>query len=254
MPTRRKPSHASGTRAPFDPDAALRTLAKRFREIGSPERAEHEKAYMKSALRFHGVTSPQVVDAVRELLAAHTPPTRDQIHALVDAAYASGWFDLRSAALSVMGRRVNALEPDDLPWLVDLVRRSGCWAHVDWIAPKMLGDVLGRHPELLGPRLREWAKDPDFWVRRAALLSQLDSLRRGAGDFALFAEIAGPMVVERELFIRKAIGWILREVSKKRPELAFAFLRDHRAKVAGLTLREGAKYLPADMRLGLGLS
>jgi 3-methyladenine DNA glycosylase AlkD len=61
------------------------------------------------------------------------------------------------------------------------------------------------------------------------------------------------MLDEREFFIRKAIGWVLREVSKKRPELAYAFLRTHRDRVSRLSLLEGAKYLPAPKRKALGL-
>jgi len=61
------------------------------------------------------------------------------------------------------------------------------------------------------------------------------------------------MVDEREFFIRKAIGWVLRDVSRKRPELAFAFLAEHIDRVSGLTLREGAKYLTAAQREALGL-
>ena len=91
------------------------------------------------------------------------------------------------------------------------------------------------------PHLRRWARDRDFWVRRTALLAQLDALRRGGGDFDLFAEIAAPMLGEKEFFIRKALGWVLREVSKKRPALSHAFLRRHLGALSGLTLREGAK-------------
>ena len=61
------------------------------------------------------------------------------------------------------------------------------------------------------------------------------------------------MLDEREFFIRKAIGWVLREVSKKRPELTYEFLKKHRDRVSGLSLREGAKYLPASQRKALGL-
>ena len=75
------------------------------------------------------------------------------------------------------------------------------------------------------------------------MLAQLPALRAGAGDFELFASFAARMVGEREFFIRKAIGWVLREVSKKRPKLAYAFLADHAREVSGLTLREGSKYL-----------
>jgi 3-methyladenine DNA glycosylase AlkD len=69
--------------------------------------------------------------------------------------------------------------------------------------------------------------------------------------FSVFAVLAVPMLGEKEFFIRKAIGWVLREVSKKDPAAVAAFLREHRADVSGLTMREGAKYLPAKERKAL---
>jgi 3-methyladenine DNA glycosylase AlkD len=80
------------------------------------------------------------------------------------------------------------------------------------------------------------------------MLSLMPELRAGAGHFALFAGFASTMIEEKEFFIRKAIGWVLREVSKKRPELVEPFLSRHIAVVSGLTLREGSKYLPAEQR------
>ncbi len=130
------------------------------------------------------------------------------------------------------------------------MRASGYWAHVDYLATQVIDPLVVAHPALLA-RTRTWAKDEDFWVRRTALLAQLRPLRSGAGDFALFAEIAAPMLEEKELFIRKAIGWVLREVSKKRPELVRDFFREHGARASGLTRREGTKYLPDAMKRGL---
>jgi 3-methyladenine DNA glycosylase AlkD len=89
-------------------------------------------------------------------------------------------------------------------------------------------------------------------MRRAALLAQLDELRAGGGDFPLFAELAAPLLPEKEFFIRKAIGWVLREVGHRRPQLAFEFLRAHRAQASGLTVREGARRLPPALRAKLG--
>src|SRR5207244_69868 len=161
--------------------------------------------------------------------------------------------ELRSAAIGVLERQRARLTARDLPWLVDLVCRSNTWAHVDWIAPKVIGDVIARYPRARS-HLTRWAADDNFWVRRTALLAEHDALRAGGGDFALFARLAAGMLDEREFFIRKAIGWVLREVSKRRPELVYGFLRDHRDRASRLTLQEGAKYLPVGRRLGLGLS
>jgi 3-methyladenine DNA glycosylase AlkD len=125
---------------------------------------------------------------------------------------------------------------------------------VDWLASKVIGDVTRRHLAELTPALRAWAKDETFWVSRTALLAQVDELRAGRGDFALFAELATPMLSEKEFFIRKALGWVLRETTRKQPQLAFAFLLQHRGEVSGLTLREGAKHLPDPLRARLGLA
>ena len=171
----------------------------------------------------------------------------------MDALYATGYHDLHSAGIAVLELRADLLRPRDVPWLIGLVRASPGWAHVDWLATSVIASALGDGPDLRR-RVRAWARDRDVWVRRTALLVQHDALRRGEGDFALFAEIAAPMLGEREFWIRKAIGWVLREVSKKRPALVRDFLLEHRERVSGLTLSEGAKYLPAAMRRELGLA
>jgi 3-methyladenine DNA glycosylase AlkD len=217
---------------------------RRFRDAGSAERARKEKAYMKSTLRFHGVDMATVRRACADYCKAH-PPTATVLHNAVDTLYATDWFDLRSAAVGMLERRRDLIMRDDDQWLIGLVRQSACWAHVDWLSVHVLPQALAPSPSR---QLRAWARDPDFWVRRAALLAQLRSLRAGEGDFALFARLATPMLGEREFFIRKAIGWVLREVSKKQPELTFAFVRAHGAKMSGLTFREATRRLSAPMQ------
>jgi 3-methyladenine DNA glycosylase AlkD len=125
-------------------------------------------------------------------------------------------------------------------------RRGACWAHVDYLVTKVIGPVLEGKPGLTA-FVRRHASDDDFWVRRVALLAQLRALRRGGGDFALFAEVAAPMLPEREFFIRKAIGWVLRDVSNLRPALVRDFLLAHARACSGVTWREATKYLPPGM-------
>ena len=96
--------------------------------------------------------------------------------------------------------------------------------------------------------LDRWATDDDFWVRRSALLALLLPLRRGGGDFARFGRYADAMLEEREFFIRKAIGWVLRDTSRKRPELVYAWLRPRVARASGVTVREAVKHLPEAQR------
>lgn len=224
--------------------AAVDFFRKRFRAEGDAESAVQQKAYMKSALQFHGVDSKQLRVACADFVKA-TPLDHDALVAAVDALYATDWFDLHSAGLGLVERKRKLLGTDDAAWLVGLVRQSGCWAHVDWIATKMIPHTLPPKPDKL---LTTWAKDDDFWVRRTSLLAQLDVLRAGGGDFDLFAKLATPMLSEKEFFIRKAIGWILRDISRKRPELTFAYVMEHGDKMSGLTWREATRNLPQKMK------
>ena len=231
---------------------AITFFTRRLRRAGSAARAAGEKAYLKSDLRFWGTSQDSIRAAVRQYCDAHPDLTRIELRAVSRALYETDVHELRAAAIGILERDRESLDDRDMPWLIALVRKSKSWAYVDWIAPKVIGDVIARDPRAR-KRLAAWAKDDDFWVRRAALLAEHDALRAGKGDFAGWSRLAAPMLDEREFFIRKAIGWVLREVSKKRPRLSYEFLRKHRDRVSRLSLQEGAKYLPAAERRALGL-
>ncbi|HEV8656978.1 MAG TPA: DNA alkylation repair protein [Candidatus Limnocylindria bacterium] len=235
------------------PSAARRFFERRYRAAGSPARAAAGKAYLKSDLRFYGTTVPDIRRAANDFAREHRDLSRAELRKIVDELWSTEVYELRSAGIALLSRHAALLEERDLPWLLGFVRRSRTWAHVDWLAADVVGSVVGESRTAL-KRLPAWARDENFWVRRTALLAQLRQLSHEGGDFALFARLAAPMLGEREFFIRKAIGWVLREVSKKRPMLTFAFLRDHREEVSGLTLSEGAKYLSAAHRRALRLA
>jgi 3-methyladenine DNA glycosylase AlkD len=226
---------------------------RRFAALGSRERAAGEKSYLKSALRFHGVTVPQVRQAAADFCRRHPTLPPAGLRDLARALFASAFHDVRSLAIALLERRNDLLAARDLPWLITCVRSTANWAHVDWLATKVIGPLVAALPAARRRALlTRWARDEDLWVRRTALLSQHDALRAGGGDFPLFAALAATLLEEREFFIRKAIGWILRTVAARRPELTFSFLERHRPRVSGLTWREGVRRLPPDLREALG--
>ena len=227
--------------------SALTFFRGRLRSGGSSARAAHDKAYLKSDLRFWGADLPAIRAAVREFCRAHPNLARAELRSIAETLYATDVHELLASAIGVLECHRKTLVARDLPWLIELVRRSNSWAYVDWIAPKVVGDVIARDPRSRR-YLEKWAKDKNVWVRRTALLAEHDALRAGRGDFALWARLAAGMIDEREFFIRKAIGWVLREVSKKQPDLVYAFLREHHARASGVTWREGIKYLPPKQR------
>jgi 3-methyladenine DNA glycosylase AlkD len=226
------------------PNAIVAEVEARLAAAGDAESAAQQQRYMKSAMRFHGVPNATLKSEARRIWKEHPELAHDGAMALVRALWSTEWWDLRSVAIVLLGLRAKKiLGPADLEFLVGLCRDAACWAHVDEIATHLVGAVLAKHPEER-ERLRVWARDErSFWVRRTALLGQLPELRAGGGDFALFEDIAVPMLEEKEFFIRKAIGWVLRDVSKKRPALVRGFVERHGERMSGLSRREATKYL-----------
>ncbi len=223
-------------------------ILERLRSEATPERAAKEQAYLKMEMAFLGATVPATRKAVVALHREQPDLSHPQVIGLVEALWGREIFELRMAAVDVLDLDIDRLTPDDAPLLERLIRGSGTWALVDGLAASVTGALVDRFPDGMDATLTRWAGDPDFWLRRAALLGHLYGLRRGRGDFEGFAALADPMLGEREFFIRKAIGWVLRETGKKRPELVVAWLEPRVVRAAGLTVREAVKYLPESDR------
>jgi 3-methyladenine DNA glycosylase AlkD len=230
------------------PPRAARLVAdieRRLREAGTPERAAAERAYLKSSMEFAGTAVPDVRRIVRGILPRRPAMSRDDLLAVAAGLWARPLFECRTAASMVLADHADALVPGDAALVERLIRESGTWALVDGLAPTVMGGLVERYPELTAV-LDRWAADGDFWVRRAALLSLLLPLRRGEGDFARFGRYADAMLAEREFFIRKAIGWVLRDTGRRRPGLVAAWLEPRIGRVSGVTLREAVKPLPPE--------
>jgi 3-methyladenine DNA glycosylase AlkD len=217
-------------------------LEDRLRAVATPERAEGEKRYLKSDLAFIGATLGQVRSAVRDI-AARAAPDHDGLIGLVDELWSKPLFERRLAAVLLLDRRSAVLGVDDLPLIERLVRESRTWALVDYLAGDILGALVAREPERLTSEMDRWATDADFWVRRASLLAELRPIRAG-GPLDRFLRRAEPMLEEREFFIRKAIGWVLREAGKRQPDAVAAWLASRTHRASGVTMREAVKYLP----------
>ncbi len=230
--------------------ARAAAIERALRAIGTRERAAQEKRYLKSELAHLGASVPAMRRAVGAALRRAPIADRSTLLAEVRALWRRPVHECRAAAVELLERHVGLLGPRDLPLLLRLIREARTWALVDGLAPCVVGPLLEAHPEKAAV-LTAWGRDPDFWVRRAALLAHLLPLRRGQGDFAAFAALAEPMLSEQEFFIRKAIGWVLREASKKRPDRVYAWLLPRAARVSGLTLREASRYLSAGQRARL---
>ena len=166
---------------------------------------------------------------------------------LVSILWSRRIFERRMLAVLLLEAFEPLLRAADITLLERLIRQSKTWAFVDELAVAITGPLLERLPEL-NRVLDRWAADDDFWVRRAAMLALLRPLRRGRGDFRRFGCYAERMLEDREFFIRKAIGWVLRETGKPQPDTVYAWLLPRAARASGVTVREAVKYLSSAQR------
>ncbi|MGN6795240.1 MAG: DNA alkylation repair protein [Streptosporangiaceae bacterium] len=233
-----------------DPAAVAASWERTLRAAGTAGRAASEKAYLKSDLEFAGTGVPAIRAMVAAWCRARPRLAHHDVTGLVQALWGSPLYECRQAAVVLLERMARLLGPADMPLIEHLLRTSHTWALVDGIAVNVAGDLTERFGEL-GQVLDRWAADDDFWLRRSALLALLRPLRAGGGDFDRFARHADAMLAEREYFIRKAIGWVLREVGKRRPALVADWLGPRVHLASGVTVREAVKPLPAPIRAAL---
>ena len=195
-------------------DAIRRELEKR----GDPARAKSQQAYMKSPMPFRGISAPELKATLRPLLAdpAYLLTFRDQWEAAIRGLWDGAQFrEERYAAVAICGHRLYrswAVDRAAMPLYRYLVESGAWWDFVDEIAAHRVGPVVRAHPQTEPDRMRSWAVADNLWVRRAAILSQLSS--KEETDRQLLVDCITPNLADRQFFIRKAVGWSLRQYAR----------------------------------------
>lgn len=226
----------------MDPRAEADELERRLRSAARPGRAAQERRYLKSTLDHLGVSVPAIRRTALAFLRERPGLDRDGLLGIVEALWAAPIHERRMAAVELLAHRADLLEAADLPFVERLLRESRTWALVDPLAIRVAGSLVERLPRLAST-LDHWVRDDELWIRRAALLALLPGIRAGQGDLERFLRYADAMLEEREFFIRKAIGWVLREAGKGRPDAVADWLEARAPRASGVTLREAVKPL-----------
>lgn len=210
------------------------------------------QAYMKSAMPFLGIAAPlrrQVVkQAAMGLLCTDVAGLSKALLALWEPAR---YREERYAALDLLRltphRRLVCSDQGLglLPALETMLQTGPWWDFNDEISGQVLPLLLQGRPTEMKFRLRQWARRDDLWFRRAAMLAQR-ALKQDFDAVLLYDCILpslGDPRFEREFFIRKGMGWALRERSYAAPDEVRAFCGEYAAQLSALTVREALKVL-----------
>lgn len=223
----------------------LDDLRRALGTAGDAVRAAGQQRYMKSAMPYWGLTSPVLRATVRPILdePAYRIETRQEwegtIRALWDeATHREEWYAALAVARHRHYRRWR--DSDTMPLYRHLIETGAWWDVVDDIATHLVREVVLGNPEVEGLRMREWADDEHLWIRRSAVICQVGAKERT--DPVLLADVIEPNLSDRDFFVRKAIGWALRDYARTRPEWVKTFVSSHES-LSGLSRREALKHL-----------
>lgn len=211
-----------------------------------PTRAPGMQAYMKSAMPYLGVSAVPLRRICREQFQNLAWPSREAWQRDVLALWrAAEYREERYAAIELTG--VEAARPFHtlaaLPMYEEMVVTGAWWDFVDAIAGQRLWAILQNEGEPMKRAMLEWSTDADMWKRRSAILCQLKA-KRGTDRELLYACIE-PSLDSKEFFLRKAIGWALREYAKTDAGEVRRYVAEHAGRLSGLSRREALKNVGA---------
>jgi 3-methyladenine DNA glycosylase AlkD len=188
---------------------------------------------MKSEMPFLGVPLPVLRRVLKEAAAAH-PPSDDWRADVLELWRKAKYREERYAALMLLRRSAREA---GLPLVEELVVGGAWWDYVDSLA-RVVGELL-RRDAALADEMRAWSRDDNMWKRRVSIICQLGF--KGDTDLRLLYDCIEPNLADREFFIRKGIGWALRDYAWHDPHEVARYVSENEARLSPLSRREATK-------------
>lgn len=212
----------------------------RLRAAADPTRAPGMQAYMKSSMPFLGVgltaTRTETLAAARAFPPTDLPDLVRSVRELWDEAE---FREERYAAQALLRLKLAKARLELLDLHRELIVTGGWWDHTDE-AMHRIGELLAAHPGPMGATLRAWSRDENRWLRRSSVIAQLDA--RTGTDTVLLTHVIEATIADPDFFLRKAIGWALRQYARVDPDWVRHFVAAHPA-LSPLSVREALKHL-----------
>ena len=219
------------------------TALANLRAEANPERARQQQAYMKSEMPYFGSSVPRCRRIAHEVLRDYPPQNSEAwVSAILLLWREAKHREERYVAIELFlyKKFYDWLVPDQLPVLEEMVVTGAWWDFVDALASRGMGIMIVNDPIQTKRILCQWAKDQNIWKKRVAILAQLKS--KTNTDVEFLSKCIEPSIGRPEFFLRKGIGWALREYSKTNPDWVLEFVEKHPG-LSDLSRREALKHL-----------
>jgi 3-methyladenine DNA glycosylase AlkD len=202
------------------------------------------QAYLKSDMPCLGIYTSEQRRVFKHVFAAHPLKTCDEWQAAVLELWRDARFrEERYAAIALTAdRRYSAYQTAAvLPLYEEIVVTGAWWDYVDPVAVHRIGTLLRLEPRPLKRAMLSWSRSPDRWKRRSSIICQ--TRFKTETDLELLYACIEPSLDSRDFFLRKAIGWALREYSRTDPAEVSRYVREHEGRLSPLSRREALKHV-----------
>lgn len=225
----------------MDVEGLVGLVARGLREGANPAKAASMAAYVKSDTPFYGAQKAVRAPVHRAAIRSFPPTDRSEYRQAVLALWNQPHREERYLAIDYARSFPKYVTVASIPLYRRMIVEGAWWDFVDSLAIHLVGQVLLAQRDATTPKVRAWIDDPDMWLRRSAIIGQIG--HKQATDTDLLFDACARRMHETEFFIRKAIGWALRDYAKTDPSAVIAFVTEHRDALSGLSFREATKYL-----------
>ena len=225
----------------MDADALVDLATARLTEAADPAKAAPMAAYLKTDTPFYGVQKAGRLSVERELVKRYPPESRADYRRAVVALWNRPHREERYLAIDYARAFPRYITLSSIPLYRRMIVEGAWWDFVDAIAIHLVGEVLLNQREATTSRVAAWIDDPNLWLRRSSIIGQIG--HKESTDTRFLFDACRRRMHETEFFIRKAIGWALRDYARTDPSAVRSFALAHQSEMSGLSFREATKHL-----------
>jgi 3-methyladenine DNA glycosylase AlkD len=214
------------------------SLKPMLEQKANPAQAAPMRKYMRDQFEYLGIKSPQLNAIFRQVVKENGLPPLGELDAVIRELWDLPEREYQYLAISLMERLEKKLPSNAIKTLEYMIVHKSWWDTVDNIS-HIVGVHFKRFPDVRETYLPGWRASDNFWLRRTAILFQLDYKQET--DFDLLKAVIQENLGSKEFFINKAIGWSLRQYAHIDPIAVKKFV--NATSLHPLSRREAMKHL-----------
>ncbi len=213
-------------------------LSEAFEQAADPAVAAQAAAYMKHIAPFYGIKAPMRRELLQHFIKANGLPPKEMLETIILSAWHQPRREWHYAAMELLNKVKKAERPDQIDLYEKMLTTTSWWDTVDYIAPHLVYQHFIRFPEQRDATVQRWMQSGNLWLQRSCLIFQLKA--KDKTDELLLFTLIGQLHAHKDFFIRKAIGWALREYAKSQPQRVWYFIEQQ--PISNLSKREALKH------------